>query len=183
LPALGISLYLTSISLWEIQATCFYCLTSLSLMVIVVVILAMQGRRMPGISWPGWLSATGGLAAAIVLLLHLHYSGVFSPAAGPEDPYLRGLAYKLTESGVKMYGASWCPHCQAQKALFGSAAAHLPYVECSPNGPNAPSAPVCVAQGVESYPTWIFPNDRHSGEIPVEELAQRVGYPPRPKGN
>jgi len=28
------------------------------------------------------------------------------------------FAQCLTDKGVKMYGAYWCPHCQAQKALF-----------------------------------------------------------------
>ena len=182
LPSLGISLYLTSISLWVIQATCFYCLTSLGLIAAVLVLLAVQSRDVPGISWPGWLGASGGLAIAIVFLMHLHYSGVFSSDAGPEDPYLRGLAERLKQTGAIMYGAYWCPHCQEQKEMFGAAAARLPYVECSPNGPNAPAAPACVAAGVQSFPTWVFVNDRHSGTLPIDELAQRAGYPPRPKG-
>ncbi|MFI5399878.1 MAG: vitamin K epoxide reductase family protein [SAR324 cluster bacterium] len=180
LPALGVSLYLTGVSLWALQATCAYCLISLGLITAVVAVLAVQGRKVPGISWPGWLAVSGGLAAALVLLLHLHYSGVFSSAAGPEDPYLRGLAERLKESGATFYGASWCPHCQEQKAEFGPAADRLPYVECSPDGPNAPFAPACVAQGVDTYPTWIFPTERHVGVLSIEELAQRTGYPARP---
>jgi len=179
LPALGVSLYLTGVSLWALQATCAYCLGSLGLVAAIVVVLAVQGRRVPGISWPAWLGVSGGLAAALVLLLHLHYSGVFNSAAGPEDPYLAGLAERLKESGAIMYGASWCPHCQEQKEMFGPAAQRLPYVECSPNGPNAPSAPACVVQGVDTYPTWIFGTERHVGVISVEDLAQRAGYPAR----
>jgi len=181
LPALGISLYLTGVSLWVLQATCFYCLASLGLVALVVLVLAIQGRSVPGISWPGWLSASGGFAAAIVLLLALHYSGIFSPAAGPEDPYLKGLAEHLKTAGATFYGASWCPHCQEQKALFGPSAERLPYVECSPNGPNAPAAPVCVAMGVNSFPTWFFGTERHVGNLTVDELAQKTAYPVRPK--
>jgi uncharacterized membrane protein len=181
LPALGISLYLTGVSLWVLQATCAYCLTSLGLIAAVVAVLAVQGRAVPGISWPGWLSATGGLAAAIVLLLGLHYGGVFSAAAGPEDPYLRGLAEHLKTSGATFYGAAWCPHCQEQKADFGASAERLPYVECSPNGPNQPSAPVCVAQGIQSYPTWVFGTERHVGNLSVDDLVQKSGYPVRPR--
>lgn len=181
LPALGVSLYLTAVSLWVLQASCAYCLGSLGLIAAVVAVLAVQGRAVPGISWPAWLSVSGGLAAALVLLLHLHYSGVFSPAAGPEDPYLRGLAERLKESGAAFYGASWCPHCQEQKEMFGPAAQRLPYVECSPDGPNAPSAPACVAQGVRDYPTWIFRTERHTGVLSIGDLAQRTGYPARPR--
>ncbi|MFI5401140.1 MAG: vitamin K epoxide reductase family protein [SAR324 cluster bacterium] len=181
LPALGVSLYLTAVSLWVLQASCAYCLGSLGLIAVVVAVLAVQGRAVPGISWPAWLGVSGGLAAALVLLLHLHYSGVFSPAAGPEDPYLSGLAERLKASGAIMYGASWCPHCQDQKAMFGPAAQRLPYVECSPDGPNAPSAPACVVQGVDTYPTWIFSTERHVGELSIEDLARRAGYPARPK--
>ena len=38
-------------------------------------------------------------------VVHLHYQGVFDPAAGPEDPRLRALAEHLTEAGARFYGA------------------------------------------------------------------------------
>jgi uncharacterized membrane protein len=180
-PSLAVSLYLTAISIAAIQATCFYCLTSLGLIEAIVALLMWQSRAVPGITWPAWLAQTGGLAVVIVVALFLHFSGVFSKSAGPEDPYLKGLAEHLKASGAVFYGASWCPHCQEQKAMFGASAARLPYVECSPNGPQAPQAGVCVAQGVHSYPTWTFGQAEHSGTISIEELAQRTGYPPPPK--
>jgi len=37
----------------------------------------------------------------------MHYSGVFDPAAGPEDPYLRGLAEHLSKEKAVIYGAFW----------------------------------------------------------------------------
>ena len=30
-----------------------------------------------------------------------------------------------------MYGAYWCPHCQAQKKVFGESFQYVPYVECT----------------------------------------------------
>ena len=41
--------------------------------------------------WPSY--ATGALGSAVLLIvaLHMHYSGVFDPAAGPEKPYLKAL--------------------------------------------------------------------------------------------
>lgn len=41
------------------------------------------------------------------------------------------FAQCLEEKGAVFYGAFWCPHCQAQKALFGKSAKKLPYVECA----------------------------------------------------
>jgi uncharacterized membrane protein len=181
LLALGISLYLTSISLIVLQASCYYCLASLALIVVIVGLLVVQSRQVPGIAWPAWIAQSGGLAVAVVVVLHLHYSGVFSRSAGPEDPYLRGLAEHLKTSGALFYGASWCPRCQEQKDMFGAAAARLPYVECSPNGPQGAAAPACLAQGVSAYPTWTFGTERHTGAISVEDLASRSGYAGRPK--
>ena len=48
---------------------------------------------------------------------------------GPSN--LEPFAQCLKEEGAVFYGAFWCPHCQRTKAMFGSAAASLPYVECS----------------------------------------------------
>ena len=74
------------------------------------------------------------IATLLVGGLHLHYSGVFDAAAGPEDPQLQALAIHLADSGVKFYGAYWCPRCQEQKAVFEASAKRLPYVECSSGG-------------------------------------------------
>jgi len=38
------------------------------------------------------------------------------------------FAQCLGEKGAKFYGAFWCPHCQAQKAIFGKSKEFLPYV-------------------------------------------------------
>jgi hypothetical protein len=40
----------------------------------------------------------------------------------------------LTDRGVKMYGAWWCPHCQEQKEKFGASFEYVPYVECGIKG-------------------------------------------------
>ncbi len=179
--SLGVSLYLTAISLIVLQASCYYCLASLALIVVIVGLLAVQGRQVAGIAWPIWLAQSGGIAVLVVALLHLHYSGIFSRSAGPEDPYLKGLAERLQTSGALFYGASWCPRCQEQKDLFGASAVRLPYIECSPNGPQGAAAPACLAQGVNNYPTWVFGTERHLGTLSIEELASRSGYPSRPK--
>jgi uncharacterized membrane protein len=108
LCGLGVSLYLTAISLWVIRATCFYCLTSLGLMAaIFVVTLVQRPAGLPGFSWPAWGGQTALLAVAVVAGLHLNYAGLFDASMGPEDPYLQGLAEHLNRSGAVFYGAFW----------------------------------------------------------------------------
>jgi glutaredoxin len=68
-----------------------------------------------------------------------------------------------------MYGTDWCPHCQAQKRLFGSSFQYVNYVNCDL------SADACQVAGVQGYPTWVFPNGKSlSGEQELETLASQV---------
>lgn len=84
------------------------------------------------------------------------------------------LAQCLSNKGVIMYGASWCPHCQRQKELFGEAKKLLPYQECDANSPGGDQAK-CQAAGVNSYPTWKFPNGTELvGEQSFEALAAQA---------
>jgi uncharacterized membrane protein len=178
LAGLAVSLYLTAISLLVIKAACGYCLASLAVMAAIVAVLALRRPEgIAGFGWGGWLLQTGGAALVLIVVLHLHYSGVFSKAAGPEDPYLRDLALHLEKAGAKFYGAYWCPVCARQKEMFGPAARRLPYIECSPGGPRTPQAGECVAAGVQSYPTWIIGGVKNTGLVPLDELARRTGFP------
>jgi thiol-disulfide isomerase/thioredoxin len=92
---------------------------------------------------------------------------------GPYDEF----AQCLTDKGVKFYGAFWCPHCQAQKKLFAQSAKKLPYIECSTaNGSG--QLPVCKDAGIQSYPTWEFPDgSRKTGEQTFAELAAASSCP------
>ena len=171
------SLYLTSVSLFELQAACPYCLSSLALMTAIFITVFMQRpSNLAGFSWGPWLAKSVGGAVVIVLALHLHYAGYWGKTAGPEDPWIRGLAEHLAKTNAKFYGASWCPHCAEQKEMFGSSVKRLPYVECSPGGPGTPQAPVCNQAGVESYPTWTINGQRYVGTQSLENLAQYSKY-------
>lgn len=78
----------------------------------------------------------------------------------------------LTDKGAKFYGAFWCPHCQKQKAMFGSALKLLPYIECS-NPDGQTQNETCNAIGIKSYPTWIFANgSTTTGEQSFDDLAK-----------
>lgn len=87
------------------------------------------------------------------------------------------FAQCLEQKGVVFYGAFWCPHCQKTKAMFGSSAKLLPYVECStPDGQD--QLPVCKEKSVTSYPTWIFPDGKIlTGERTLQELSEASGCP------
>ena len=72
---------------------------------------------------------------------------------------------------MQMYGASWCPHCKAQKALFGSAFAKVNYVECTTDTVK------CSIAGVQGYPTWIYQGQKYEGEQTLDQLATLTGCP------
>ena len=173
----GLSIYLTAISVFEIQATCPYCLASFAIIAaITVALLFSRPRNLQRFDWGTWGIGTGAGTLIILAVLHMHYSGVFDPAAGPEKPYLRALAEHLGGAEAKFYGASWCPHCQDQKALFEASADRLPYVECTPAGRGGPVAVDCVTNGIESYPTWIIDGRRHEGVLTPESLARLTRF-------
>lgn len=168
----AISAYLTIVSVVEIEATCPYCLASFG---IITTIMILTMVRQP----PDWLTSVKEAAVVAVLIvaaLHLHYSGVFDASAGPEDPQLQALAIHLEKTGVKFYGAYWCPRCQEQKAVFASSAKRLPYVECSSGGRGSALTPPCVKNEIKSYPTWIIGEKRLTGLIKPRELANASGF-------
>jgi uncharacterized membrane protein len=172
----GVSVYLTAISIFVIQATCPYCLGSLGIFTAIMAVLLWQRPGdIPRFAWRKWLLQSA--IPAVIVISALHAQASERTARGPEDPYLRGLAVRLAESGALFYGASWCPHCQEQKALFAASQDRLPYVECSPAGPRGAAASSCISAGVQTYPTWIFPDgSRVAAVMSVRELADRVGY-------
>jgi hypothetical protein len=81
----------------------------------------------------------------------------------------------LSENGVIMYGAYWCPHCNSQKQMFGNSWSQVNYVECSlPN--NAGQTQECIESKINSYPTWEFQNGlRIEGDLPLEKISSLSG--------
>jgi uncharacterized membrane protein len=173
------SVYLTVVSLTILESACPYCLTSLGLMTAALVLVALQRpSEMAHRSWIGLSAGRGVFAALVILVLHGNYTAPQAEPAGPEDPTIRALAEHLTEEGVLFYGASWCPHCQEQKRLFGASAERLPYIECNPAGPNTPQAPSCSRAGIQSYPTWVINGMTIAGEVlTLSQLADATAFP------
>jgi uncharacterized membrane protein len=173
------SLYLTGVSFFILEAACPYCLTSLGLMTaIFAVVLYQWPKRTAGFSWAPWLAKSAAPALLIIVALHLHYAGYWGKTAAAEDPWIRGLATHLAKTDAKFYGAFWCPHCKEQKEMFGSSVDRLPYIECSPGGPRAPTASACREARIDTYPTWVINGQRYNGTQTLEALAQYSNYKP-----
>lgn len=171
----AVSVYLTVVSVVLIEALCAWCLGSLALM---TAAFALSFRLTDGSRPHRW--QFGGLlvAALLVGVMHAQALGMLGGAGGAADPYLRELAEHLDQRGFRFYGASWCPHCQEQKALFGGAARYLPYVECSPHGRNAPRATTCELEDIRNYPTWVIDGRRLERVITPRSLARMSGFRP-----
>jgi len=108
LLGIGYSVYLNVISLFVIEAACAYCLASLSIMAAIFIYMTLKRPEgFPEFNFKTWASEALIVVAVIVGGMHMHYSGVFDSAAGPEDPYLQGLAEHLTQEKAVLYGAFW----------------------------------------------------------------------------
>ncbi len=114
------------------------------------------------------------LAGAIIGVIYLVAVQNQKPAVPSK---LDGFAQCLKDKGLTFYGAFWCPHCKAQKELFGSSVKYLPYKECSTPDGSAQTA-VCIEKGIQSYPTWVFPDgSRLTGDVSPESLASKASCP------
>lgn len=164
------SVYLTGVGWIELQALCWWCTTSLLILLAMFLVLTfLRPEGAPGMPWGGFILGKGLMIAVVLVGLHAYYNGWFEAAP---DPKLEALAQHLDRSGAVFYGAFWCPSCQDQKSLFGNAADDLPYFECSPNGRNAGMAFECASENVTTFPTWTIGNRRLTGVQTPEDLAR-----------
>ncbi|MCM2339300.1 MAG: thioredoxin domain-containing protein [Burkholderiales bacterium] len=80
------------------------------------------------------------------------------------------FAQCLASKDMTMYGAVWCSHCKAEKDKFEGAFKYVPYVECTEN------PDLCIAKGIEGYPTWIDgEGKKYVGEQGLEKLSEISG--------
>lgn len=113
----------------------------------------------------------GGLILLLIVLATGFWAFSSSQAPGKYDAF----AQCLTDNGVKMYGAYWCPHCNNQKELFGNSFKYVTYVECAIEG-SSDQTIACKNAKVDTYPTWEFKDgSRLSGELPLSTLASKSG--------
>ena len=110
-----------------------------------------------------FFSVIGLLILGVIVTVMLRGGDNMPAGPGKYDQF----ATCLKDKGALFYGAFWCPHCQAQKKLFGSSAPLLPYVECSTaNGQGQTQA--CIDKKIESYPTWVLADGT---QLPIENSA------------
>lgn len=173
----AVSWYLTAVSVFEIEATCTYCLISLGIMnALLMLLLVRRPAHMPQCAWAKSLPVPAVSSVIVVALLFMHFSGYFDPAAGPEKPHLKALATHLRDSEARFYGAYWCPVCQEQKEMFEASAHRLPYVECTPRGRSGTLNFTCVANDVKDYPTWIIGGRRYVGVLSIDRLTSLSNF-------
>jgi len=114
----------------------------------------------------------------IVLALVIILGGAYllnRPPAGSTK--YDAFAQCLASSGATFYGAFWCPHCKAEKALFGDSVKYLPYVECSTPDAQGQTA-ICIQKGIQEYPTWTFKDGTtQSGVLDLATLSTKTGCP------
>ena len=95
---------------------------------------------------------------------------IFRPANNYTAGELDNFAQCLAERDFVMYGAYWCPHCQAEKKAFGSSWKYVSSVECT----SEPKR--CTQAGITSFPTWLGPDGiRLEGEQGVRRLSEVSG--------
>ncbi len=103
------------------------------------------------------------------------FTFTLNKSADSSTTSIDSFAQCIKDKGAVMYGASWCPHCQAQKELFGENAKNLPYVECSSTA-NQSQAEICTKNKIKGYPTWRFKDGSEvMGEMKLQDLAQKTG--------
>ncbi len=115
----------------------------------------------------------------IGLLIVLALGGVYYVAYRQHAHKYDEFARCLTQKGVKMYGAYWCPHCTEQKELFDASFQYAPYVECGVPGNTAKVREACADAQIKHFPTWQFPpvGERVEGVVPLQDLSFRTGCP------
>ncbi len=165
----GASLVFLGVQQFVLQAFCSLCVVSALLSFLLFGLSLRFGRR--GVGWPA-LAVPVALAVGFVVSAY-----AVAERQGATSAYAEGLARHLAASGAKFYGASWCPHCAAQKRMFGEAARYLPYVECDARSPEG-KPEECRRAGVQAFPTWVIGGRKYEGVLALEDLARLSGYPP-----
>jgi hypothetical protein len=128
------------------------------------------GIKTPGRNWKRIATYAALLAVVLGLAYYLDHSSQHKHDA---------FARCLSDRGVKMYGAWWCPHCVEQKEKFAASFEYAPYVECGIKGQTNGQSQICKDEDVKVYPTWQFPpmGERVPRVFTLEELSDRTGCP------
>ena len=182
------SILLLSIMIIKIKSFCFFCLLS-AILSFSIFILTIIGARFDNRET---MFYRGLIVAFAVLMGGLIWSNKVDPARANEinlsnekiSPAITtvssiekiNFAKYLSDNGIAMYSAYWCPHCNDQKQLFGEKAVEeLIIIECAKDGKNN-KYKLCQDKAIEGFPSWEIDNEIYSGTRSLEELAQMTNY-------
>jgi hypothetical protein len=113
------------------------------------------------------------LLYGIILLL---VAGAFLGGRYYRNHKYDSFAQCLATKNARMYGLYWCSHCADQKAMFGAAFSHVPYVECAVKDSPGVLSPECKAAGAKLFPSWQFGTDPpKEGVLTLQELSTKTG--------
>jgi uncharacterized membrane protein len=146
--SLVFGIYLSGVEKFILDSFCLFCEGSKAVMVLLII-AAMVGAKRSGerIAWH--MVAAAGIVGVVFA------AGTYVIQREPIGiPDYTAEAECLTEKGVVMYGAYWCPKCERQKQLFGDAFSAITYVECDPRGEGA-EPERCLSRGISGTPTWL----------------------------
>ena len=175
------SAYLTYLEFFVIKAICPYCVVSALIITVILIMIAYRKSEF----YPKLSSLkTAALSVCVIGIVLIGSSAFQSDGLDSEfeadgtstaSSFQLGLAKHLRKSGAVMYGSYKCPHCNAQKALFGGASKYVVYVECDPAGKDAKPT-LCIARGIMHFPTWEIGGRFYEGAKSLQELSQLSGY-------
>lgn len=115
---------------------------------------------------PVWIIFAFLIIGLAIVVFTGEGNGNGAEGPGPLDDFAKCLASK----NITMYGAEWCSHCQEEKKGFGNSFQYVPYVECTVQ------VQKCVQDGIEAYPTWIFPEGKKLvGQQGIQRLSEESG--------
>lgn len=111
----------------------------------------------------------GAIALVVVAVVLFYLSNYLTVTTGygvsEEESVI--LAQCLSDKGIVMYGLPTCPHCIAQKEMFGGGFKLINYVDCSKNTE--------MCQGLEGVPAWKIQGKLYYGTQPLSFLKQLSG--------
>jgi len=173
------SAYLTYIELFVIKAICPYCVVSAVIMTIIFIMVSYRKSEL----YPKLSSLKTAVLTICIIGVVVIGSSAFksnsldfeADGSSTANSFQLGLAKHLRTKGAVMYGSYKCPHCNAQKALFGGASRYVEYVECDPSGKDAKPT-VCFSRGITNFPTWEINGKYYEGAKSLQELSQLSGY-------
>jgi uncharacterized membrane protein/glutaredoxin len=182
--------YLMYLLAFVIKAACPFCIAS-AIFTFVIFGLTIFGRDWEDIGqlfFSGTAAALGAMLVSLILyntaigITSLAPTTALEPGIGWEIQSTSGaaeveLAKHLTQKGVKMYSAYWCPHCYEQKQLFGKQAwEQVTNIECAADAKKNPQPELCAKAGVKGFPTWEINGKLDAGIKKLAKLAKLTDY-------